>query len=210
MKLSMLFILLLAFCCFAQRAAYLNLEIGPGFSQEIDNYSNPIVGSLLRNTLYKYSEIIDLNGTLGYDINGTFIADFEVNPAFYTYSKELGMFYDLGIKAKFRIVDMNNYLKLRLGIHQLFAENYDLDNQFGVGINLAGGIELTNRINIELGFKAVVGEVIFRNVPVYSSLTQAQSPASSIPVTNSNVDCNYSIYSIAMRFIYVFRFSVFE
>jgi hypothetical protein len=193
MKLAILIILSLSFCGFAQRSAYFGLEFGPGFSQEIDYYSNNI--GTITNAYYKYSELIDINGALGYDINSAFLADFEVNPTFYTYSKEIGIFYNLGIKARFRIIEMNNYLKLRLGIHQLFVNNNNVNNVFGVGINIAAGIELTNSINAELGFKAITGELKSGNSPQF---------------VNSNIVCDYTIYSISIRFIYLFRFKAFE
>jgi len=203
MKLSMFIILLMASCILAQRTAFYNIEVGPGFSQEVYNYYYPILGK----PTYKYSEILDLNGAIGYDMNETFLADFEVNPTFYANSQEIGIFYNLGIKAKLNLFDMNNYLKLKIGYHQLFNINYSVNNNFGIGANLSGGVELTNNINIEIDFKAITGDLMFKNVPVYSTFAEAQSPASNKPISYSNEDCDYDIYSISIRFIYIFKFT---
>lgn len=199
----MFIILLMASCILAQRTAFYNIEVGPGFSQEVYNYYYPILGK----PTYKYSEILDLNGAIGYDMNETFLADFEVNPTFYANSQEIGIFYNLGIKAKLNLFDMNNYLKLKIGYHQLFNINYSVNNNFGIGANLSGGVELTNNINIEIDFKAITGDLMFKNVPVYSTFAEAQSPASNKPISYSNEDCDYDIYSISIRFIYIFKFT---
>jgi hypothetical protein len=90
---------------------------------------------------------------------------------------------------------------------KMSLQNAYINNNFGIGANLSGGVELTNNINIEIDLKAITGDLMFKNVPVYSTLAEAQSPASNTPISYSNEECNYDIYSISIRFIYIFRFT---